>query len=62
MWSLPRSRQAVASGTGPLTLGVEDFEEIVVSSPGAGSPIRVRDIGTVALGPDLRRGVRLAYP
>jgi Cu(I)/Ag(I) efflux system membrane protein CusA/SilA len=36
---------------------LEDFEEIVVSSGASGSPIRVRDIGQVTVGPDLRRGV-----
>ena len=36
---------------------VEDFENIVVEAPEGGSPIRVRDIGRVVLGPDLRRGV-----
>ena len=35
----------------------DDFENIVVASPEAGSPIRVRDLGEVATGPDLRRGV-----
>jgi copper/silver efflux system protein len=34
---------------------VKDFEDIVLTSQN-GSPIRVRDIGTVALGPELRRG------
>jgi Cu(I)/Ag(I) efflux system membrane protein CusA/SilA len=36
---------------------IEDFEEIVVSPSERGSPIRVRDIGQVTTGPDLRRGV-----
>ncbi len=36
---------------------IEDFEEIVVSPSESGSPIRVRDIGQVTVGPDLRRGV-----
>jgi copper/silver efflux system protein len=36
---------------------VEDFEDIVVAGGETGSPIRVRDIGEVVLGPDLRRGV-----
>jgi copper/silver efflux system protein len=35
---------------------IEDFENIVVASRDGGSPIRVRDIGTVAVGPELRRG------
>ena len=37
---------------------IEDFEEIVVSPSESGSPIRVRDIGQVTVGPDLRRGDR----
>jgi len=34
-----------------------DLENVVVSASENGSPIRVKDIGQVALGPDLRRGV-----
>ena len=36
---------------------VADFESIVVSASESGTPIRVRDIGHVTVGPDLRRGV-----
>jgi len=36
---------------------VADIENVVVSASDNGTPIRVRDIGQVALGPDLRRGV-----
>ena len=36
---------------------IEDFAEIVVATSDAGSPIRIRDVGEVALGPDIRRGV-----
>ena len=36
---------------------LEDFEEIVVAPSATGSPIRVRDIGQVVVGPDLRRGI-----
>ena len=36
---------------------VADIENVVVSASVNGTPIRVRDIGQVALGPDLRRGV-----
>ncbi len=36
---------------------IEDFEEIVVAPSDRGSPIRVRDIGQVTVGPDLRRGI-----
>ena len=35
---------------------VEDFEEIVVAAGDTGTPIRVKDIGTVVKGPDFRRG------
>ena len=35
----------------------KDIEEIAVAASEAGVPVRVRDIGTVTLGPDLRRGV-----
>jgi Cu(I)/Ag(I) efflux system membrane protein CusA/SilA len=36
---------------------VADFEQIVVSASESGTPIRIRDIGQVTVGPDLRRGV-----
>jgi Cu(I)/Ag(I) efflux system membrane protein CusA/SilA len=36
---------------------VADIESIVVAASENGTPIRVRDIGQVALGPDIRRGV-----
>ena len=36
---------------------VADFENIVVSASESGTPIRIRDIGHVTVGPDLRRGV-----
>jgi Cu(I)/Ag(I) efflux system membrane protein CusA/SilA len=36
---------------------IADFESIVVTASETGTPIRVRDIGQVVLGPDLRRGV-----
>jgi copper/silver efflux system protein len=36
---------------------VADIGEVVVSASENGSPIRVKDIGQVTLGPDLRRGV-----
>jgi copper/silver efflux system protein len=36
---------------------VGDIENIVLSASESGTPIRVRDIGEVVLGPDLRRGV-----
>jgi len=36
---------------------VQDIEEIVVTASDSGTPIRIKDIGEVALGPDIRRGV-----
>lgn len=36
---------------------IEDFGNIVVAVPEDGTPIRVRDLGQVVEGPDLRRGV-----
>ena len=36
---------------------LEDFENIVLVASETGTPIRVKDIGQVTLGPDIRRGV-----
>jgi Cu(I)/Ag(I) efflux system membrane protein CusA/SilA len=36
---------------------LEDFENISLMVTGTGSQIRIRDVGTVSIGPDLRRGV-----
>src|SRR5512135_500905 len=36
---------------------VADIENIVLTASEGGTPIRIRDIGQVVLGPDLRRGV-----
>jgi Cu(I)/Ag(I) efflux system membrane protein CusA/SilA len=36
---------------------VADLENVVVAATDNGSPVRVRDIGQVTFGPDLRRGV-----
>ena len=36
---------------------IADFESIVVSASESGTPIRIRDIGHVTVGPDLRRGI-----
>jgi Cu(I)/Ag(I) efflux system membrane protein CusA/SilA len=35
---------------------IEDFQNIVVATPDDGTPIRIKDLGEVAEGPDLRRG------
>jgi Cu(I)/Ag(I) efflux system membrane protein CusA/SilA len=34
-----------------------DIESIVLSASAGGTPVRIRDVGRVVLGPDLRRGV-----
>ncbi len=36
---------------------VQDIENIAVSASDSGTPIRIKDIGQVVLGPDIRRGV-----
>ena len=36
---------------------VQDFENIVLRANETGAPIRIRDVGKVELGPDLRRGI-----
>src|SRR5881409_3111060 len=51
------------SGTEYLVRGrgyvrsVEDIEQIAVRTNGSGTPVLVRDVGRVHLGPDLRRGL-----
>jgi Cu(I)/Ag(I) efflux system membrane protein CusA/SilA len=36
---------------------IQDFENIVLVANEGGTPIRIKDVGQVVLGPDLRRGV-----
>jgi copper/silver efflux system protein len=36
---------------------IQDLEQIVLTASESGTPIRIKDIGQVALGPDIRRGV-----
>jgi len=36
---------------------IEDFENILLTTDQSGGPIRVKDIGRVVLGPDIRRGL-----
>jgi Cu(I)/Ag(I) efflux system membrane protein CusA/SilA len=36
---------------------VKDFEDVVLTANEKGTPIRVKDVGEVVLGPELRRGV-----
>jgi len=36
---------------------VQDFENVVLTASEDGTPIRIKDVGQVGLGPDIRRGV-----
>jgi Cu(I)/Ag(I) efflux system membrane protein CusA/SilA len=36
---------------------IKDFENIVLVASDSGTPIRIKDVGQVVLGPDIRRGV-----
>jgi copper/silver efflux system protein len=36
---------------------IADFENILLTTSDSGTPIRIKDVGQVVLGPDLRRGV-----
>ena len=36
---------------------IADFENILLATSDSGTPIRIKDVGKVVLGPDLRRGV-----
>ena len=36
---------------------LKDFEDIVLTASETGTPIRIKDIGKVSLGPDIRRGI-----
>ncbi|OGP73084.1 MAG: cation transporter [Deltaproteobacteria bacterium RBG_16_49_23] len=36
---------------------IRDFEDIVLDTSESGTPIRIKDIGQVVMGPDLRRGI-----
>ncbi len=36
---------------------IADFENILLTTSDSGAPIRIKDVGQVVLGPDLRRGV-----
>jgi Cu(I)/Ag(I) efflux system membrane protein CusA/SilA len=40
---------------------IRDFEEIVLAASPDGTPIRIKDVGKVVLGPDLRRGVSVRH-
>ncbi|MGQ0723547.1 MAG: efflux RND transporter permease subunit [Candidatus Eiseniibacteriota bacterium] len=49
-------REYMVRGRGYIR-SLSDIEEIVLATNDAGTPIRVRDVGSVSLGPDIRRGV-----
>jgi Cu(I)/Ag(I) efflux system membrane protein CusA/SilA len=49
-------REYMVRGRGYIR-SLSDIEEIVLATNEAGTPIRVRDVGSVALGPEIRRGV-----
>jgi len=36
---------------------IKDFEDIVLAASDSGTPIRIKDVGQVVLGPDIRRGI-----
>ncbi len=49
-------REYMVRGLGYLT-GVEDIENVVLDAGSDGTPVRVRDVARVQVGPDIRRGV-----
>jgi Cu(I)/Ag(I) efflux system membrane protein CusA/SilA len=49
-------REYMVRGRGYLT-SIEDIEQVAVGSDGKGTPIRVRDVAAVRIGPDIRRGI-----
>ena len=49
-------REHMVRGRGYLK-GAADIEKVVLKTDERGTPVTVRDVGSVALGPDLRRGV-----
>ena len=49
-------REYMVRGLGYLKR-VEDIEDVVLSTGMSGTPVRVKDVGRVQLGPDIRRGV-----
>ncbi len=49
-------REYMVRGRGYIK-GVHDIEEVSLGTQKEGTPIRVRDVGDVQLGPDIRRGV-----
>jgi Cu(I)/Ag(I) efflux system membrane protein CusA/SilA len=49
-------REFIIRGLGYLQ-GMEDIENVVVGATESGTPIRITDVATVGLAPDVRRGV-----
>ncbi|HET9265783.1 MAG TPA: CusA/CzcA family heavy metal efflux RND transporter [Vicinamibacterales bacterium] len=49
-------REYMVRGRGYLT-SIEDIEQVAVASDTKGTPIRVRDVASVRIGPDIRRGI-----
>ena len=49
-------REYMVRGRGYIK-GVHDIEEVSLGTQKDGTPIRVRDVGDVQIGPDIRRGV-----
>ncbi|CAN5857136.1 CusA/CzcA family heavy metal efflux RND transporter [soil metagenome] len=49
-------REYMVRGLGYLR-SIADIEDVVLTAGPAGTPVRIRDIGRVQLGPDIRRGV-----
>jgi Cu(I)/Ag(I) efflux system membrane protein CusA/SilA len=49
-------REYMVRGRGYLT-SIADIENVAIRADGRGTPIRVRDVARVAVGPDIRRGV-----
>ncbi len=49
-------REYMVRGRGYIR-GIADIEEVSVGAQRDGTPIRIRDLGSVQLGPDIRRGV-----
>ncbi|MEX0892476.1 MAG: CusA/CzcA family heavy metal efflux RND transporter [Gemmatimonadota bacterium] len=49
-------REFIIRGLGYLE-GVEDIENVVVGATAGGTPIRITDVATVGLAPDVRRGI-----
>ena len=49
-------REYMVRGRGYLT-SLEDIEQVAVGADARGTPIRIRDVASVRIGPDIRRGI-----